>query len=78
LNTILQDAQRGRRWILQEGFEHRENVPALGRDGKEIETEAHSKFSGFYGPSGLMGILVMQKASHKVHGSSDTIMSAVR
>lgn len=78
LKTILQDTQRGRRWILQEAFEHRESVSALSRDGGEVETDAHSKFSGFYGPSGLMGILVMQKASHKVHGSSDTIMSAVR
>ena len=78
LKTILNDTERGRRWILQEGFEHRESISALGRDGKEIETATHSKFSGFYGPSGLMGILVMQKASHKVHGSSDTIMSAVR
>jgi len=78
LNTILQDTHRGRRWILQEAFEHREAVSALSREGNEVKTEAHSKFSGFYGPSGLMGILVMQKASHKVHGSSDTIMSAVR
>ena len=78
LNTILQDTRRGRRWILQEGFEHCESVSAVGRDGKEVATEAHSKFSGFYGPSGLMGILIMQKAAHKVHGSSDTIMSAVR
>ena len=78
LNTIFQDTQRGRRWILQEAFEHRELVSALSREGGEIETEAHSKFSGFYGPSGLMGILVMQKSSHKIHGSSDTIMSAVR
>jgi len=78
MNTIRQDTQRGRRWILQEAFEHRESVRALGRDGTELETPTHSKFSGFYGPSGLMGILVMQKAAHKVHGSSDTIMSAVR
>lgn len=78
MDTIRQDTQRGRRWIIQEGFEHRESVSTLGRDGKDIETTAHSKFSGFYDPSGLMGVLVMQKASHKVHGSSDTIMSAVR
>lgn len=49
----------------------------LARDGGSIETTAHLKFSGFYGPDGLMGILVMQKPSPKVHGSSDTIMSVV-
>ncbi|HEX5223164.1 MAG TPA: hypothetical protein VFZ59_26635 [Verrucomicrobiae bacterium] len=78
LATIRSDTARGRRWVLQEGLEHRESVNALGRDGREIEIATHSKFSGFYGPGGLMGILVMQKASHKVHGSADTIMSAVR
>ena len=78
LDTIVQDSQRGRCWVLQEGCQLREPVTALGRDGELSETMAHSKFSGFYGPDGLLGILVMQKASHKVHGSSDTIMSAVR
>lgn len=77
MDTIVKDAQRGRHWILQEALQQSEQVTALGRDGESFETTAHSKFSGFYGPDGLMGILVMQKASHKVHGSSDTIMSVV-
>lgn len=35
------------------------------------------KWSGFYGPDGLMGVLVMHKHFSKVHGSEDTVMSIV-
>jgi hypothetical protein len=42
-----------------------------------VDLVAHPKFSAFYGPGGLMGILVLEKQAHKVHGSSQTIMSIV-
>ena len=70
MDTIVKDYQRGRHWILQEARHQSEQVTALSRDGESFDTKAHSKFSGFYGPDGLMGILVMQKPSHKVHGST--------
>jgi hypothetical protein len=76
--TIANDFRRGRLWIAQEALEHRENVPAITRKGGLETISARSKFSGFYGPSGLMGILVMQNAFHKVHGGENTVMSVVR
>lgn len=77
MHRVLEDTARGRHWVIQQAFQHDDKVPVLSRDGEVVETEAHSKFSGFYGPQGLMGILVMQKASHKVHGSEDTVSSMV-
>ena len=74
---IARDSLRGRRWIIQEALEDRESAPAWTRRGEMIEVPAHSKFSGFYGPGGLLSILVMQKAAPKVHGSADTVMSVV-
>jgi hypothetical protein len=78
VDRIIQDSHQGRHWILQEGLQHRERVEAIGRDGELFEATAYSKFSGFYGPEGLMGIVVMQKPTRKVHGSTETIMSVVR
>lgn len=77
LERILADRQRGRTWILQEDFRHSEPVAALGRDGRSIETDAYSKLSGFYGPAGLMAILVMHLRSHKVHGTAETVLGLV-
>lgn len=77
LESILEDGRHSRYWIIQQAIRQKENVSALGLDGDLTETEAYTKLSGFYGPDGLMAILTMQKCNHKVHGSSDTIMSIV-
>lgn len=74
---IATDSRRGRFWILQESIRHRERVSALARDGEPFKTTAYSKLNGFYGPNGLMAILVMHKKSQKVHGSPETIVSLV-
>jgi hypothetical protein len=71
------DRERRRFWIIQEAVRHSEPVVAFGRDDELIETDAYSKLSGFYGPRGLMAILVMHLRSHKVHGSPETILSLV-
>lgn len=75
MKTIVNDGHR--LWIIQEAIREKEEVSVLSRDGDPFETEAYSKLSGFYGPDGLMAILAMQKCNHKVHGSSETIMSIV-
>ena len=77
MDRILADRQRRRYWILQESVRHAESVVAFGRDQETIESVAYAKFSGFYGPSGLMAIMVMHLRSHKVHGTADTILSLV-
>jgi len=77
METVLQDSRRNRYWVLQEAVRQKEPVVALDPKGGLIKTDAYTKLSGFYGPDGLMAILAMQKCSHKVHGSSETIMSIV-
>ena len=77
MDRILADREQRRYWIIQEAVRHSEPVVAFGRDDELAETDAYSKFSGFYGPSGLMAILVMHLRSHKVHGSAETILSLV-
>jgi len=77
LERILADRERRRSWIIQEAVRHSEPVVALGRDDARLENDAYLKLSGFYGPNGLMAILVMHLRSHKVHGSAETILSLV-
>jgi len=78
MDSILADRLRGRHWIVQEAVRRSERVAAFDPGGGTLESTAYGKRSGFYGPQGLMAILVMHLRSHKVHGSSDTIVSLVR
>ena len=77
VETIVRDRDRGRYWIVQESVRFEEPVSAFSRDGGVIDGRAYTKWSGFYGPDGLMGIVVMQRRAQKVHGGGDTIFSIV-
>ena len=76
-DQIIKDAGKNRYWVIQKGYSKEETVPFYTREGKLQNDKAHSKYSGFYGPDGLMGILVMQRPFYKVHGSDDTVASIV-
>jgi hypothetical protein len=77
MQSILADWERDRYWILQAAGKTKDQVSILMRDGQVVDDECNAKFSGFYGPNGLMAILVMHQRSHKVHGSEKTSMSIV-
>ncbi len=77
METIVKDRQRNRHWVIQQAIRQKEQVSGLDLKGELLEGDAYTKLSGFYGPGGLMAILAMQKCHHKVHGSSETIMSIV-
>ncbi len=76
-NRILADYQIGHYWIFQKARTCPELVTVVDRGGQETTLNAYTKFSGFYGTEGLMGILIMQQNSRKVHGSLKTIVSLV-
>lgn len=76
-DMIRQDFAAGRYWILQKGHALTGRANYINRENGLESADVHSKFSGFYGPSGLLGILVMQRPFYKVHGSDDTIVSIV-
>jgi hypothetical protein len=75
--SIVEDWARGRHWIIQPAFRSKERIATLARDGEAVESDAYPKWSGFYGPDGLMAISVYHRNFHKVHGSEDTVMSIV-
>lgn len=77
MTSIREDWRRSRYWVLQRAVRRKERVPAFTRDGSVEWRDGYAKWSGFYGPDGLMGILAMHKGFHKVHGSGDTVMSIV-
>jgi hypothetical protein len=76
-DMIRQDFASRRYWILQKGCSVTGEAEFINRDNELESADVHSKFSGFYGPTGLLGILVMQRPFYKVHGSDDTIVSIV-
>lgn len=77
METVRKDWQQGRYWVLQKAFSTREQVPAVDRAGREFTMDGYAKWSGFYGPDGLLGIMVFHKNFAKVHGSEETVMGIV-
>jgi hypothetical protein len=77
LEQAVTDGQRGKFWVLQKAYRSEENILQLHRDGTQETVSSYGKSSGFYGPEGLMGIVMFHKNFSKVHGSEDTVMSIV-
>ena len=75
IDNIIKKYDTKRYWLIQKGYRVEEMVRHISRDNDIKASKAYSKFSGFYGANGLMGILVMQLAFHKVHGTEETIVS---
>lgn len=75
LENIVKDYSRKRYWIIQKAYLTDDKVDYITRRNETKNVKVHSKVSGFYGPSGLAGILVMQRPFYKVHGSSETIVT---
>ena len=78
MDSVLADRGRRRHWIIQESIRASEPVTAFEPGGGTVESTAYGKYSGFYGPDGLMAVMVFHLRSHKVHGSPETIVSLVR
>ncbi|MFE1548239.1 hypothetical protein [Streptomyces sp. NPDC058718] len=75
LDRILADTAAGHLWVAQEARMHPEPATAITREGDELKMDAYTKFSAFYTPEGLVGVMAMQERSHKVHGSPQTVVS---
>ncbi|RQD77923.1 hypothetical protein [Desulfonatronospira sp. MSAO_Bac3] len=74
-SLLTEGYKHNRYWILQKSYSVKEDIAYLDRSSGLQETTATAKYSGFYGPCGLMGILVMHRPFYKVHGAGDTIVS---
>ena len=78
---LIERIERGwnesRHWIVQPSIRSRSRVEWFTREGDVGRMDANTKWSAFYGPEGLLAILVFHRNFHKVHGSQDTVMSLV-
>lgn len=78
LKSICQEYDEGRGvWILQQAITEKSPVEYIDGDGSLRSIPSYHKYSGFYGPSGLLGAMSMHRATKKVHGQSDSIRSIV-
>jgi hypothetical protein len=62
-------------WIMQRACTQTCEVDYVQRDLTVARLKVHPKYSCFYGPSGLLGVLNMYETFYKVHGSTETIMT---
>ncbi len=74
---IERDTRSNQFWIIQPSISHNEEIGAVTVAGEVVELPGHMKFSGFYGPGGLLGIGLMHRNFHKVHGANDTVITIV-
>ena len=77
LERVARDWHRGRSWILQKAVRSKERIASVTREGEVVEEKAYAKWSGYYGPDGLMAIVLFHKHYPKVNGSGDTVVSLV-
>jgi len=77
LDRIVKDYRANRFWILQKGYRMKYQTRYYSRGGQTRDMDGYAKFSGFYGPGGLMGAMNMTRRHHKVHGGDETVVSIV-
>jgi hypothetical protein len=72
LETVLKGPGH---WVLQRSCTESCEVEYVERDLRLARRKVHPKYSCFYGPRGLLGVLNMYETFYKVHGSTETIMT---
>lgn len=60
-------------WVMQRACTDTPDVNYIARDLDIATLRVHQKYSCFFGPSGLLGVLAMYEPFYKVHGSTETI-----
>lgn len=75
LQNAAKDFTIGRPWIIQEEAFVKEKVSYKLRDSRSDTEEKHMNLRGFYGPSGLLGLMILYREHFKVHGQPDTVVT---
>ena len=73
LKLAVKDFAKGRPWILQEEASVKEDVTFLLHDCSTKIERKHINLKGFYGPYGLLGLMILYRGHFKVHGQPDTV-----
>lgn len=77
LKKCLKASERGEIWMLQKEISNKKEIEYFDKDGA-IKTEIRNvKYSSFYGPTGLIGVLGYYRNHFKVHGQNDTVLSYI-
>lgn len=77
LEKCLRQFAKGHIWVLQKEEKHDDEIEFVTRELRHRKETRRAKFSGFYGPNGCMGVMVMHGKRYKVHGQIDTVISLV-
>jgi hypothetical protein len=77
LRQCLSGYERGEIWLLQKEEAQEDEIEYLDREGTVHTERLRAKFSGYYGPDGCLGVLVMHRRHFKVHGQEETVLSYV-
>jgi hypothetical protein len=77
LRQCLSHYENGQIWLLQREECQEDEIEYFARDGAVRKERLRAKFSGYYGPAGCLGVLVMHRRHFKVHGQDETVLSHV-
>lgn len=77
LKRCLKASEQGNIWMLQKEISNKKEISYFDREEKKKCEKRNVKYSSFYGPMGLIGILGYYRNHFKVHGQNDTVLSLV-
>lgn len=77
LKKCLKASEQGNIWMIQKEISNKENISYYDKDGTVKIDKRNVKYSTFYGPMEVIGILGYYRKHFKVHGQNDTILSLI-
>jgi hypothetical protein len=77
LNNCLSNFNKGQIWLLQKEEKQDDEIEFSDRNNSTRKQKLRAKFSAFYGPQSLIGVMAMHRNNYKVHGQEDTVLSYV-
>lgn len=77
LKRCLIASKQGNIWMLQKEISSKKEIEYFDKEGKKKIEKRNVKYSSFYGPMGLIGILGYYRKHFKVHGQNDTVLSLI-
>ncbi len=75
LKKCVEDAKKGRIWLLQKEDSGKKQLEYLDRNSDIRIEKMNVKYSAFYGPYNMIGVLAYYRKHFKVHGQPDTCIS---
>jgi len=75
---IILEYHYGERWIIQEEHNQKYSYSYLNENEQIKNKDGYARFSGFYGPDGIITRRVLFKNYYKVGGSASTVCAPVK